>query len=175
VYAHGFLYPSEATRIKRSMMDYIDRTFMDVFASPTNAADSSAPATPAAWAYSSVSTFGVRYVSPLPELSVKHSVEALVEGSDMSMIREGSPITPEYAWVHREGRRKRYEGKRVGGTVVVHFIKKNIWYLETALALLDGEEQSEHEKFQSLQLEKAAALAQLSALRPPPRLQYILS
>jgi len=51
-----------------------------------------------------------------------------------------------YAWRHREGRMKRYEEKRVGGTVVVHFIKKNMWYLETALALLDGEEYSESER-----------------------------
>ncbi|KAG5647962.1 hypothetical protein DXG03_006996 [Asterophora parasitica] len=157
VYAHGFLYPSEATRVKRSMLSYLDNlSLIDMLTSPTNAIGGSTPPTPAAWAYSSVSTFGVRYVPPLPELSTKHSVEALVEGSDMSMIREGSPMTPEYAWTHREGRRKRYEGRRVGGTVVVHFIKKNIWYLETALALLEGEEQSEFEKFQTRELEKAA-------------------
>lgn len=66
-------------------------------------------------------------------------------------------MTPDYAWTHREGRKTRYEGKRVGGTVVVHFIKKNIWYLETALALLDGEEQSEYEKFQSQESEKVLA------------------
>ncbi|KAF8078648.1 glycosyltransferase family 31 protein [Lyophyllum atratum] len=156
VYAHGFLYPSEATRVKRSMRSYLDKTFIDVVTSPTNAISGSTPPTPAAWAYSSVSTFGVRYQPPLPDLSIKHSVEALVEGSDMSMIREGSPMTADYAWTHREGRRKRYEGKRVGGTVVVHFIKKNIWYLETALALLEGEEQSEFENFQSRELEKAA-------------------
>ncbi|KAG6911981.1 hypothetical protein DXG01_000229 [Tephrocybe rancida] len=154
VYSHGFLYPSEATRIKRSMMSYMDKTFIEVLTSPLGGA---APSIPAAWSYSTVSTFGVRYVPPLPELSIRHSVEALVEGSDMSMIREGSPMTPEYAWTHREGRKKRYEGKRVGGTVVVHFIKKNIWYLETALALLDGEEQSEFEKFQSQEIEKALA------------------
>ncbi|KAF5385320.1 hypothetical protein D9615_001504 [Tricholomella constricta] len=156
VYAHGFLYPSEATRVKRSMLNHLDEALIDALTSPTNAIGGSTPPTPASWAYSSVSTFGVRYVPPLPELSTKHSVEALVEGSDMSMIREGSPMTPEYAWTHREGRRKRYEGKRVGGTVVVHFIKKNIWYLETALALLEGEEQSEFEKFQTRELEKAA-------------------
>lgn len=57
-------------------------------------------------------------------------------------------MTPEYAWIHREGRKKRYEGNRVGGTVVVHFIKKNFWFLETALALLEGDELSEAEKFQ---------------------------
>ena len=44
------------------------------------------------------------------------------------------------AWKYREGRRKRYAGGRVGGTVVVHFIKKNMWFLETAAALLDGED-----------------------------------
>lgn len=58
-------------------------------------------------------------------------------------------MTPEYAWTHREGRRVRYEGQRVGGTVVVHFIKKHMWYLETALALLEGEEQSESERYES--------------------------
>jgi len=74
----------------------------------------------------------------------------------MSLIREGSPMTPDHAWKHREGRAKRYEGKRVGGTVVVHFIKKHMWYLETALALLEGDELSESEQFRSRELEKAA-------------------
>ena len=45
--------------------------------------------TPAAWGHSSVSTFHARYTPPLPDLSTKHSVEALVEGSDMSLLREG--------------------------------------------------------------------------------------
>lgn len=58
-------------------------------------------------------------------------------------------MTPEYAWTHREGRRARYEGHRVGGTVVVHFIKKNMWYLETALAMLEGEEESEVERYEA--------------------------
>ena len=124
--------------------------------------------TPSDWAHSSVSTFGTRYHPPLPDLSPAHGVEALVEGSEMSMLREGtfplekliiyfvlsglilgSPMTPDYAWTHREGRKTRFEGKRIGGTIVVHFIKKNLWYLETALALLEGEEQSESEKYES--------------------------
>lgn len=58
-------------------------------------------------------------------------------------------MTPEYAWTHREGRKARYEGNRVGGTVVVHFIKKNMWYLETAIAMLEGEEESESERYES--------------------------
>ena len=64
-------------------------------------------------------------------------------------------MTPEYAWTHREGRRARYEGQRVGGTVVVHFIKKNMWYLETALALLEGEELSEAERYNSGRVDEA--------------------
>lgn len=46
--------------------------------------------TSSAWAHSSVSTFGARYNPPLPKLSPAHSVEALVEGSAMSMLREGA-------------------------------------------------------------------------------------
>jgi hypothetical protein len=49
------------------------------------------------------------------------------------------------AWQLREGRRKRYNDQRLGGTVVVHFIKKQMWFFETALALLDGEEETEYE------------------------------
>lgn len=44
---------------------------------------------PSSWAYSSVSTFGTRYKPPLPDLTMTESVEALVEGSDMSKLREG--------------------------------------------------------------------------------------
>jgi len=57
-------------------------------------------------------------------------------------------MSPNYAWTHREGRKARYEGKRLGGTTVVHFIKQNMWYLETALAMLEGEEFSESEKYE---------------------------
>jgi hypothetical protein len=49
------------------------------------------------------------------------------------------------AWRNREGRITRYESKRVGGTVVVHFIKKHMWFLETALAFLEGDNFSEAE------------------------------
>ncbi|KAJ7706209.1 hypothetical protein B0H17DRAFT_1036189 [Mycena rosella] len=137
VYTHGFLFPSEATRVKNNLVPYPDKAFQDVLNSSLTLG--STP-TPSDWAYSSVSTFGVRYVPPIPDLTVPYSVEALVEGSEMSTLREGSPKTPEYAWARREGRKTRYQGLRVGGTVVVHFIKKNMWFLETALALLEGDE-----------------------------------
>lgn len=96
--------------------------------------------TPTTWAHSSVATFGVRYAPPVPDLSTLQSVEALVEGAAMSSLHDGGDVTPGEAWARREGRAVRYEEHRVGGTIVVHFIKKNPWYLETALALLEGEE-----------------------------------
>jgi hypothetical protein len=168
--------------VKRSIVSYTDKTPQDVLNNPTPSIGSNNVATPSAWAYSSVSTFGVRYVPPIPDLTTPQSVEALVEGSDMSMIREGpssksdsmfrhgadlsiflgSPMTPEYAWIHREGRRKRYESNRVGGTVVVHFIKKHVWFLETAFAFLEGEEFSESEKFQWHETAKAAITSSAS-------------
>lgn len=106
--------------------------------------------TPASWAHSSVSTFGVRYAPPLPELTPLQSVEALVEGSNMSFIADAAgSMTPEYAWDHREGRTRRYEGRRVGGTTVIHFIKKNMWFFETAIAMLDGEDLTPLESLKS--------------------------
>ena len=67
----------------------------DQVAGVTLLAISSTPTpNPAAWAHSSVSTFKTRYTPPLPDLSITHSVEALVEGSDMSMLREGQLVLP---------------------------------------------------------------------------------
>ena len=54
-------------------------------------------------------------------------------------------MTPDYAWAHREGRKARYDNKRVGGTICVHFIKKNMWFLETALAFLEMQDTTELE------------------------------
>jgi len=56
-----------------------------------------------------------------------------------------SPMTPDYAWAHREGRNARYDNKRVGGTVCVHFIKKNMWFLETVFTFLEMQDATELE------------------------------
>ncbi|TDL28646.1 hypothetical protein BD410DRAFT_781162 [Rickenella mellea] len=162
VYSHGFLFPSEVTRVKKNILSFMNSappsstrestrsTISEDMASPNLTSPmqpAGFPATPAAWAHSSVSTFGVRYSAPVADLSTQQSIEALVEGSDMSTLREesGGASNAVEAWTHREGRVTRYEGGRVGGTVVVHFIKKNPWFLETALALLEGEEFTELE------------------------------
>lgn len=151
VYSHGFLFPSEAARARRGIMSYFDKTPQDL--NGHLPASSTAPAgaggnapIPSAWSTSTVTSFGTRYVPPLSNLTSQQSVEALVEGSDMSLLQEGGTLTAEDAWVQREGRRTRYENKRVGGTVVVHFIKKNMWFLEAALALLEGDEETELDK-----------------------------
>ncbi|TRM60182.1 glycosyltransferase family 31 protein [Schizophyllum amplum] len=149
VYGHGFLFPSEVSRVKQSIMDFPEKTPQDVLDAPTLATGGNQLATPPSWAHSSVSTFGVRYGPPVPNLTAEQAVEAMVEGSEMSTLREGDPKTPEYAWMHREGRNKRFEGNRVGGTVVVHYIKKHMWFLETAIALLEGDEYSDMEKFEA--------------------------
>lgn len=120
---------------------------------------------PTSWSYSSVSTFGTRYNPPLSDLTTLQSVEALVEGSDMSKLKEGGDTTANEAWARREGRRRRYEGKRVGGTVVVHFIKKNPWFLETALAFLESEEVTDREaRYQHLAQRAADAVAAISGV-----------
>jgi hypothetical protein len=63
------------------------------------------------------------------------------------MLFFSSGMAPEtgHAWRYREGRVKRYENKRVGGTVLVHFLKKHEWFLETALAFLEADDYSESE------------------------------
>jgi hypothetical protein len=111
----------------------------------TRAIGENKPAPPS-WAVSSVSTFGTRYAPPVPDLPAREAVEALVEGSEMSLLQPGGPTDAAYSWARREGRARRYEHKRVGGTVTVHFIKNHAWFLETALALLEGDEVTETDR-----------------------------
>ncbi|KAG8797260.1 hypothetical protein FRC17_007802, partial [Serendipita sp. 399] len=141
VYSHGFLFPSEASRVRRQLTN----------ADPKKT--SSPPSVLNTFSHSSVCTFGTRYTPPSPNLTPMQSVEALVEGSPMSRVgtsshSEDPSLEPSVAlqrsvnraWMEREGRRARYENKKLGGTVLVHFIKKNEWWEETTLALLGGDE-----------------------------------
>ncbi|KAF8526017.1 hypothetical protein BU17DRAFT_74376 [Hysterangium stoloniferum] len=146
VYSHGFLFPSEVRRVRKSILSWL-KPVTNTFSSVDGGNNTITytlpspllPTTPS-YSYSSVSQFGTHYTFPLTTLSLQESVEALVEGSEMSGLFEGGPETAARAWARREGRRTRYEGNRVGGTVVVHFIKRNEWFMETALALLGGDE-----------------------------------
>jgi len=89
-YSHGFLFPSIVSRVKREMAVELERWTQSMTAGGALPGPVGLAGTPLSWGLSSVSTFGVRYTPPLPDLSPIHSVEALVEGSDMSLLREGT-------------------------------------------------------------------------------------
>ncbi|KAF8445912.1 hypothetical protein L210DRAFT_3528682 [Boletus edulis BED1] len=145
VYSHGFLFPSHVRRIKESVLAYVEKGLKNKSSDDQSSPNDPYNPTPTSWAQSSVSTFGVRYQQPVLDMTLAESVEALVEGSDMSRLREGMALETGDAWRYREGRVKRYENKRVGGTVVVHFLKKHAWFLETALAFLEADDYTESE------------------------------
>ena len=74
-------------QIRETYGDHAQKVLRDMSQNFVN----ESPPTPTDWAHSSVSTFRVRYAPPLPDLSISQSLEALVEGSDMSLLREGEP------------------------------------------------------------------------------------
>lgn len=144
VYSHGFLFPSEAQRVRHETTHGLTPAQIHLLPTSTSTSDPSLT-------HSTVSRFGVRYVPPSTNLTTEQEVEALIEGSPLSRLRDetigGSEgaATPEEvrrAWRRRELRQKRFpEGAKVGGTIVVHYIKSHEWYLETALAFLGGEDE----------------------------------
>ncbi|KAG9121161.1 hypothetical protein FRC07_002998 [Ceratobasidium sp. 392] len=173
VYSHGFLFPSEAARVKYQTTHGL--TPAEIIHLPT-----SYLVDDPVMSHSTVSRFGTRYALPggFKNFTVPMEIEALVEGSALSRIgtmpppasqkppqavtsdAESSPplpapaddsLVPSHfdpkwpdvlaAYAAREGRKARYAGSQVGGTVVVHYIKRNEWFLEAALALLGGEDE----------------------------------
>lgn len=153
VYARGFLFPSEAERVQKEIMGDIERWNKAKADALRTQSDSDSyvevfgpgAAIPPSWVRSTVTTFHVRYTPPVPDLPLNYSVEALVEGSEMSRLTKRNATMADMAWRTREGRARRYQGKRVGGTTVVHSIKKHMWFLEAAAALLEGDEYTEAE------------------------------
>jgi hypothetical protein len=115
-------------------------------------------------AYSTVSRFGSTfskyaswYRAPAPGLSVRERVEALVENSPMSMVHRPDLWNPAEksvrrriaaAWSARSSREEKYLGdeEERGGTVVVHYIKRQEWFVETMVALLGGSDEQDEAK-----------------------------
>lgn len=137
VYSHGFLFPAEVASARKRRAEGWQPPHMSWRWS--NSVDS----------FSTVSRFGEAYSAPAP-FTPEQQVEALIEGSELSQLRDAPrPRTPaqreeqklkiESAMAHRPTRRERFLGdeRERGGTVIVHFIKKNEWFWETAAALLD--------------------------------------
>ncbi|KAG8744033.1 hypothetical protein FRC10_010922 [Ceratobasidium sp. 414] len=137
-YAHGFLYPSEVERVRKAIAGGRTGDELRKAGLPTSyLADSPM------YSWSSVTGPSPRYRllagSKIGNLTAAMRVEALVEGSALSWAV--SPRQPydweriQEAYDRRETRRERYMGKKLGGTVVVHYLKKDEWFLETAVAL----------------------------------------
>lgn len=85
-------------------------------------------------------------------LTTPQEVEALIEGSPLSRLRddtvggatgEATNREVQNAWLRRESRLHRTGVDPVGGTIVVHFIKRNEWFLETAIAFLDDDTEND--------------------------------
>ena len=87
-----FNFDIRATLTFRSIMDFPEHTPEDVLDAPTLATGGNQLSTPPSWARSTVSTFGVRYAPPLPNLTAEQVVEAMVEGSEMSTLKEGMKL-----------------------------------------------------------------------------------
>jgi hypothetical protein len=90
-YSHGFLFPSEVARVRDGVRAFFNKEPVPTVPQvvTTQSRYDRDWAAPPEWTRSSVSTFGVRYSPPLPNLTTPESVEALVEGSEMSGLSEG--------------------------------------------------------------------------------------
>ncbi|ORY25363.1 hypothetical protein BCR39DRAFT_544488 [Naematelia encephala] len=149
VYSHGFLYPSTVAEVRAENRTGLSSSALAVRGGP-EAADS----------YSTVSKWGTAYRPLSNSMSAVEEIEALVEGSAISQLRDqhlldsssssspsGSqtfshvePISQKITKLYssRPTRNERFLGdpRERGGTVVVHYIKKPEWFVETMVALL---------------------------------------
>ncbi|KAK6904137.1 hypothetical protein I203_107652 [Kwoniella mangroviensis CBS 8507] len=155
VYSHGFLFPSTVAEVRMENTTGL---------SPSTLA--SRGGAESANSYSSVSKFGVAYRPLSNDMTVSQQVEALVEGSSLSLLRDclstpkstndqkhqqtfskpasavGESLKEKINRVYstRPTRKERFLGDEnemsSSSTVVVHYIKKNEWFIETMVALL---------------------------------------
>ncbi|CAD6567355.1 MAG: hypothetical protein TREMPRED_003558 [Tremellales sp. Tagirdzhanova-0007] len=145
VYSHGFLFPSTVAEIRSKKA----AAALDLLAVLPRGATSDVDA------YSTVSRYGTTYRPISDDLSAVEQVEALTEGSPLSILAPDDPRPPRpkhtrtdktrsirhqisRAFASRPTRNERFLGDpdERGGTVVVHYIKKPDWFIETMLAFL---------------------------------------
>ncbi|TIB87785.1 hypothetical protein E3Q19_03540 [Wallemia mellicola] len=126
VYSHGFLFPSEVTRVKEEAIPGSVSIDEQIRRGQGNRNHSEA--------YSTVFKWGKEYEEPRKHLSVVDRVAALVEGADESLNSEEKKHG--VVGLPRQSLSERYEGRPWGGTIIVHFIKRHEWFYETALAFL---------------------------------------
>ncbi|KAG9099984.1 hypothetical protein FS749_016553 [Ceratobasidium sp. UAMH 11750] len=137
-YAHGFLYPSEVERVRKMITG--GKTGDELRSEPPTPYPVDNPV----YSWSSVTGPSPRFRllagSKSRNLTAAMRVEALVEGSALSWaVSPGQSYDwskIQEAYDRRETHGERYLGKKVGGTVAVNCLKKDEWFLETAVALL---------------------------------------
>ncbi|WVN88896.1 uncharacterized protein L203_104111 [Cryptococcus depauperatus CBS 7841] len=156
VYSHGFLYPSMVQQVRQENSTGLPPSTIAQRGGP-NSAD----------AYSTVSKFGVTYRPLADDLSAGQQVEALVEGSPLSLLREERLEKLDETqrqtfsktenirqkinrlYTSRPSRQSRFlnDPEERGGTVIIHYVKKAEWFVETIVAMLGGpEDQDEWHK-----------------------------
>ncbi len=155
-YAHGFLFPSEVSAVRQENITALPPSDISLRGGLSQAS-----------AYSTVSRFKHAYRPPQVSMSAAEEIEALIEGSELSTAaRHAGAQNPQpkakerpslsleeiaEAYRRRPTRMDRFNGdvKERGGTAVIHFIKRQDWFLETALALLGSpRDQREDERGQ---------------------------
>lgn len=145
-YSHGFLFPNTIDEVRAEDIEQMTPLELQWRGGKHWAAT-----------YSTVSHFGAPYTPPFEHMTALQQVEALVEGSEMSLFSrlhaakhphaQSVPLWKTDAdeaalamktYERRPSRQARFrnDSKERGGTMVVHFIKHESWFLETALALL---------------------------------------
>ncbi|PWN19940.1 hypothetical protein BCV69DRAFT_239364, partial [Microstroma glucosiphilum] len=117
-YAHGFLFPNEVEKIKREERPG-GLSAQEISRRGGEHASK--------W-YSTVNAWHVKYKAPRADLSIEEEIEALVEGGyDTSSTSNANPAFNSNSNPSLPLR---------GGTVVVHYLKRDEWFYETALALV---------------------------------------
>lgn len=144
-YSHGFLFPSTVAEIRKDNLTGLHLPIIDARGGEESVE-----------AYSTVSKFGTAYRPPSDDMSVIQQIEALIEGSPLSLLSSNTTDasgnqknqayhkTPSvrhqiyWTFASRPTRMERFLGdpEESGGTVVVHYIKKPDWFVETMIALL---------------------------------------
>lgn len=149
-YSHGFLFPSTVAEIRKENATGLPESVVTARGGQLSAD-----------AYSSVSKFGTTYRPPSSHFTATEQVEALIEGSRLSLLGsnttdlipglEGRQAYSEPSsdprmysrFATRPTRTERFLGdpEERGGTVVVHYIKKADWFVETMIAFLGTAEE----------------------------------
>jgi hypothetical protein len=143
VYSHGFLFPSEVARVRdfaaqqaRRMAEGVDGEDDDERDPRADPRYSTVATYAHRYTYKTATHWPTRYRPPRENLTLAQSMDALVEGSTMSLLAPGQDA--QAVWEAREKWADRYRGEKVGGSVVVHYVKRREWWLECVEVLLGG-------------------------------------